>query len=506
MKKKNLLLLVYESDVLHILEIARVFSKKYNLYFLSCDLMSSNSNNNINLDEIKNSGIKCKILGDFRDEILKINLLKRYKNFSIDWNFLKKVEENFINKNITNLIFRDFSFNEVDHHRDDYYRPKNKLLKIKLIELLSKKIIKLLNIQFDLIYSGGQSNFVRNFIFEYSKFKKIKFIFPQRRIFNLTYMEDSTLKYLDRYKPKNKIKYEKHEKEILKKLKNYKKIKRSEIKSYNENDKDVNFLKEIYLIILGLFKIVNYLRDHFKNRIYLFSNNLFFEKNTFFITYLKLRNAYRRKIITKIIKNQIGLARNEIQRKKYIYFPLHTIPEDGIFNSDEYQSQYNCIRQIIKYLPIDYSIIVKPHPNDFIELNSIEKPSFYSKILKLDNVFLVDYQFDHFELIKNTTAVITYNGSSALEANLLNKPSIVMSDTNYSNLKGMFNFSEKNFKIILQNKNKTKNYFKNNIKYFSFLSKYGIKYDIIDILYPKNNFQKTEEYRNLITKLIRRYI
>ena len=434
MKKKKLLLLVYENDVNHIISVAKILSKKYEIFFLVCDLMSSNTFENLNINTIKNSGIKCKVFRDFRNEVLKINLLKKSKIFRIDWNFLKEIEINVIKKNISQIIYRDFSFNEVDHHRDDYYRPNDKVFKIKYVEILTKRLLQILKIKFDLIYSGGQSNFIRNFIYEYAKINQIKFIYPQRRILNVSYIEDSQLKYLN----KNSIKkLNKKEKVLLKEFRNYKFLDKSKIEKTNANYDKSLFLKEVIQILFKFKNFHNFLRDHFKNRINFFSNNLYFEKNTFKIYYLFIRNAFRKKKIIDLIKKNSVKFEKIIKKTEYFYFPLHAIPEDGIFNVEEYESQYNLIRKLTKILPIDYKVVVKPHPKNFRYFSSIEHPTFYSDIAKLDNVILVDHRFNHYDLIENSTCVVTFCGSSALEANLYDVDSLLLTSSNYSNLHGM---------------------------------------------------------------------
>jgi len=503
MKKNKLLLLVYENDVYHILEVARAFSKKYEIFFLCCDMMSSNTFENPNINIIKNSGIKCKVFRDFRNEVVKINSLKNSNFLSIDWNFLKKIEDDVINKNLLNIIYRDFSFNEVDHHRDDYYRPDNKDLKIKYAEIIIKKLMRILNIKFSLIYSSGQSNFVRNFVYEYSKINQIKFIFPQRRILNISYIEDSELKYLN----KNLItKLNKEEKKLLNEFKDYKSLDKSRIKNYRVNyDKSI-FLKEVIKIIFSFKNFHNFLRDHLKNRINFFSSNLYYEKNTFEIYYLYLRNAFRKKrIINLISKNSIKFEKI-IKKKKYFYFPMHAIPEDGIFNVEEYESQYNLIRKLTKFLPIDYKIVVKPHPLNFQYFSSIEHPSFYSDISKLDNVILLDHRFNHYTLIENSTCVMTFCGSSALEANLYDIDSLLLTSSNYSNLFGMSSFNQKSIADIIKKKNKLKNYFKKNIKYYKFLSKYGVKCDLVNLLFVPKKLSEQAKYKNDIKKLLNRFI
>lgn len=503
MKKKNILLLVYESDVNHIITVAKIFSKTHNIYFLCADLMTSNSENNVNINQIKKSGLSFKFLNDFRSEIISINKKINKKKILINWNFLRKIEKNYLGQTLNNIIFRDFSFNEVDHHRGDYFRPENKLLKIKLIEIISKKILKIFKTDFDLIYSGGRSNFVRNFVYEYCKQNKIKYIFPQRRLLNLTYIEDSQVKYLNKF---NNLSLNKNQKITLDKFKNYKNLNKLSIKKINMNLKKVKFIKELVFIIYNLKKFFNYYRDHRKNRLNYNFSNLYYEKDTFKIFFLHIRNAIRRKKIVNILLKDSYEIEKKLKSINYFYFPLHTIPEDGIFNEDVYESQFNLVRKLIKFLPINFKLIVKPHPKNFRYLSSIEHPSFYSKIAKVDNVILANYTTDHYKLIKNSSCVVTITGTSALEANLYDIDSLIFAKTNYSNLAGMYDFSQKSIKEIINQINVPKNYFQKNLNYYKFLSKFGVESDLVDFLFVDHHRINNEDYISNIRKLLKRFI
>lgn len=60
--------------------------------------------------------------------------------------------------------------------------------------------------------------------------------------------------------------------------------------------------------------------------------------------------------------------------------------------------------------------------------------SFYKKILKLKNVFLISENEDSHVLIKNSKAVFTVSGTIAYEAALIGKPSFTFASVFFNNL------------------------------------------------------------------------
>ena len=81
--------------------------------------------------------------------------------------------------------------------------------------------------------------------------------------------------------------------------------------------------------------------------------------------------------LTNISKNQ-----------KYVYFPLHVEPEKVLhLGAPLYTDQIAIIRNIAKYLPIDYILYVKEHPG--MENEGWRDPKYFEKIKEIQNVQLI---------------------------------------------------------------------------------------------------------------------
>lgn len=121
---------------------------------------------------------------------------------------------------------------------------------------------------------------------------------------------------------------------------------------------------------------------------------------------------------------------------EYVYMPLHLIPESTTFvKAPFYINELHIIEQISKSLPIGWKLYVKEHQSMLGERDF----SFYKAVKKLPNVKMVQFNYydDPKPWIQNAKGVITISGTSAYEAAMLGKKSIVFSDVPFTLIKGI---------------------------------------------------------------------
>lgn len=121
---------------------------------------------------------------------------------------------------------------------------------------------------------------------------------------------------------------------------------------------------------------------------------------------------------------------------KYVYMPLHLIPESSTFvHAPYYINELFVIEQVAKSLPVGWLLYVKEHQ----AMAGERKLDFYKKINRLPNVKMVDltYYNDPKPWIINSLGVITITGTSAYEAALLGKKSITFGDVPFNVIEGV---------------------------------------------------------------------
>ena len=120
------------------------------------------------------------------------------------------------------------------------------------------------------------------------------------------------------------------------------------------------------------------------------------------------------------------------KNENYIYYPLHVEPEKVLhIGAPLYTDQIAVIRNIAKYLPVNYKLYVKEHPG--MEKLGWREISYFKKLEEIPNVRLIHPTINTKEIIENCSLVISIRGTSSLEATFYEKPSIVLvEDWGYS--------------------------------------------------------------------------
>ncbi len=200
---------------------------------------------------------------------------------------------------------------------------------------------------------------------------------------------------------------------------------------HNSNKKNLLFLicQFLYRIAKNFIKIrLNYVSFY----------NAYFDLGSYF------RSIIQKKYLDKF----------DIMNTKYIYYPLHVNPEASTMVEAPYMTdQLHIIESISKSIPSNYFLVVKEH----VPQLGKRKNQFYKKIKSFPNIKLINPFISPKEIILNSSLVITINGTVAMESIILNKPSIILAETDYmiigegfvynDNLKNLPNSIELAFKI-----------------------------------------------------------
>lgn len=171
---------------------------------------------------------------------------------------------------------------------------------------------------------------------------------------------------------------------------------------------------------------------------YLFSDNsnvkthfTYYGRTKFAVLRITLINEIKKKFRQYFINK--NLIRNIENKKPFIYFSLQSEPERALLIAGGlFTDQIKVITNIAKSLPNGYNLYVKEHPLMYLrEWRSI---SYYKQIMGLSNVTLIHPSVKSDYIIKRSSLVVSINSTSALEAGFYNKPSITLSNQEFSYL------------------------------------------------------------------------
>lgn len=144
--------------------------------------------------------------------------------------------------------------------------------------------------------------------------------------------------------------------------------------------------------------------------------------------------------------NQIS----ELKGKKYIFFPLHYIPEATLsYFAEFYSNQAFVIENIAKSLPVGEVLVVKEHPQQRGVLFTEE----YRRVKKTNsNVFYISGDVDSMDVTNGCECIVTITGTAGFEGIILGKPVITLGHVFYNACTEVTHASSFNdLKCILRN-------------------------------------------------------
>jgi len=162
---------------------------------------------------------------------------------------------------------------------------------------------------------------------------------------------------------------------------------------------------------------------------------------------------------SKVVKDSINL---EIRRRRnfsflqkfsiskpnlnipFVYFPMNVDEEMNILHyAPFFTNQIEVIRYIAKSIPIDYVLYVKEHIAS--KLRGWQNSDYYSEIMEIPNVVLINPFFDNETLVKNSKLLFGIRGTTPLKALKYGKSSIVFGDQPFQILPSIFKVNSLDF-------------------------------------------------------------
>lgn len=117
--------------------------------------------------------------------------------------------------------------------------------------------------------------------------------------------------------------------------------------------------------------------------------------------------------------------------KDFAYFPLHLEPEIAtLLYAPFFSNQIHLIQQIARSLPIHFTLYVKEHPS----MVGFRPRKYYKEVKKIPNVKILNPDINGLVVIKKANIIFTIAGTAGWEAVLLEKPVITFGDVFYNTL------------------------------------------------------------------------
>ena len=224
--------------------------------------------------------------------------------------------------------------------------------------------------------------------------------------------------------------------------------------------------------------------------------------NEHFVNYGKTRVSLLKKgsgIKHRIRKNVLKKFMNEnvlkeMKNEKFVYFPFHKEPERMLdIGAPYFADQKSVAKMIAKSLPIDFKLYVKDHPAQLkITTGWKRSKKYYQELLELPNVEIIHPSVKSKDIIEKCSCVFTINGTTTLETAIYNKPSFILTDTDFVKLPSIIKLDKlQDFSSELKQALKTKVDIPSLSEYIDELDKNSFKIDVNDL---KQDFFRTFPY------------
>jgi hypothetical protein len=209
-------------------------------------------------------------------------------------------------------------------------------------------------------------------------------------------------------------------------------------------------------------------------------------------------NLRKKEIESFVEKNAI----HNVKDIPFVYFPLHKEPERFLsVGAPYYANQLEVIENIAKSLPVKYKLFVKDHPAMIKTTMWVRSTEFYSRIVSLPNVELLHHSINQDEILEKCKLVVTINGSSALEAAIENKPSIIFNKIDFSEISSIFTLeSIEKLPLTIKTALNSKVNQKEVARFLKKIDDNSIEYNTIGLMYdfetrfPHPGFNQDPEY------------
>lgn len=344
----------------------------------------------------------------------------------VDWQYLREFDQKYCRRfSLLELAAMDPLLTGDFHHRDIYYRPANRALFFKALELKAKWLEEIFrDRRFDVIFSENFQYFVKAAVYTMSKAMNVPFLVASGcRIADLYLIFDNFTMGTPLYVVEEMKRLEAAADDCADAL-GYTERLRAErkpayvgfeltLKSIASQMPLAARLRHLLWMVTRYPKTALFVNKHYRG---LFRRN-YFLPNYFPTVKAEIVGLWRR--LSYFRHKQ--LVSRRLPTAPFVFFPLHLIPENSVLTLSKTFNEFECIFQLSKVLPPDWKIVVKINPNMLTSYDT-HPNRYYLAMSSLPNVQFVHPSTSSGEIIERSRAVAAISGTALLEGAIYGKP------------------------------------------------------------------------------------
>lgn len=425
----NILFLSFEGEVNSIGQLAKRFKANgHNVFVLCCDHFSVTHGHDAIPEYLRTLGLSDSEFANLDSVFREMNSLPEdLPDHAVDWNFLRQFEKRYCKRfSLLEMVAMDPIMSAAYHHRDIYYRPRNKALLYKYLELQLKWLEDIFKtIQCDVVFTVNFQYFLKALAFAMADALRIRYLLlagcrignvhvlydnfsmgtPDSILREMAALEASgdgcvdAITFMDRLRVEQKPAYADYEKTI---------------KRIQARMSLGARLKEFWSLLIRL-PLRGMRRKHYRGLL---------RQDYFLPTHRKEMLAMAVGIWRRFSYfRQATLMREELPHSPFVYFPLHLIPENSVLTLSQTFDELECLFQLSKSLPVGWTIVVKVNPTMLADYDT-HPNAYYLEMAQLPNVQFISPLVPSATILDKASAVACISGTALLEGAVFGKPGI----------------------------------------------------------------------------------
>jgi hypothetical protein len=502
----NVLFLAFEGEVRFMARLANRFkSNGHNVFVACCDHFNVTHTKGQVFDYCLSQGLEENEFTHLGDVFRKLNSISPdLSSDSIAWDYLRDFESNYCRRfSLLEIAAMDLLMSGDYHHRDIYYRPRDKNILFKYLELQARWLENVFNGRdIDIIFTINFQYFIKAAAYVMAEAKGIPFLMVSScRIKDLYLVYDnfsfgtprSIIEEMKRLQATGDSCHEATE--YIEWLKGSKRPAYSDFERTMKNIGErmsLSFrLKELWRFITRYPRVAIFIHKHYRGLL---------RRNYFLPNYF----AYLRTMIVSIWRRiayfrYSALNRKDIPENPFVFFPLHLIPENSVLTLSKTFNEMECLYQIAKALPIHWKVVVKVNPN-MLTSEDTHPNRYYLAMNRFPNVQFISPLIPSAEIIEKASAVACISGTALLEGAIFGKPGFRWGRTEFEAVDIIHEFCSEKVREQLQERSNS------NVQYYiQACNNLGLNLDFRLLCCPVTalSSEQREEYERQLVDLER---
>lgn len=371
----------------------------------------------------------------------------------VDWDYLQEFESKYCRRfTLLEMVAMDTLMSGTFHHRDIYYRPKNKNILFKYLEQQCRWLEDVFAKRaFDVAFTINFQYFIKAAAFAMADAKGIPFLMAAScRIKDLHLIFDnfslgtpqSIIEEMNRLSKSND--------ECLEATQYIDWLKAERRAAYTDFELTMQTIKTRMSLYVRLKELFWWLTRHQKTVLLIHKRYRGVLKRNFF---LPNNLAILRVMLVSIWRSVTYFHHEELSRKDlpkgpFVYFPLHLIPENSVLTLSKTFNEMECLFQLSKTLPIGWKVVVKINPNMLVDSDT-HPNRYYLEMSRLPNVQFISPMIPSVEILEKASAVACLSGTALLEGAIFDKPGFRWGHTEFEVIDSIHEFQSEKVRELL---------------------------------------------------------